>query len=164
MCAYTVMQHNLFWLSKMERSLLRKFTIKKPLVDMCEKSSGTIEYKIIVGFEVFTAFVMKRSVWDITPYSPFIISRHFGRKRLLHLRGRRISQARNQLATSSKSRVRRLPEFYVDDWFIDMVDRTQHNFWSLNNNNDTHISVMFLASRIIRIHEYEKRGSRDGEG
>jgi hypothetical protein len=36
-------------------------------------------YVSYVGFEVFTAGDMKRSIfWNITPYSPFKVNRRFG--------------------------------------------------------------------------------------
>jgi hypothetical protein len=39
---------------------------------------------------------MKTTIfWDITPYSPLIDNRRFGRTYLVHLRGRRIKRARN---------------------------------------------------------------------
>jgi hypothetical protein len=41
-------------------------------------------------------------IWDITLYSPLNIEGYFGRICRLHLRGRRISQARNQYEASNK--------------------------------------------------------------
>jgi hypothetical protein len=46
---------------------------------------------------------MKRSVfWDITSCNPFKVIRRFGGICNLHLQGRRIRQARNQLEADSK--------------------------------------------------------------
>jgi hypothetical protein len=46
-----------------------------------------------VGLEVLMTIVMKNSVfWDITPYSPLKVNRHFGGMCILHLK-RRICQA-----------------------------------------------------------------------
>jgi hypothetical protein len=43
-----------------------------------------------VGFEVFTAVVMKSIIfWDMTPCSPLIFNRRFGGTYRLHLQGRR---------------------------------------------------------------------------
>jgi hypothetical protein len=51
-----------------------------------------------VGFEVFTALVMKSTIfWDITPCNPLKVNRRFGGTYCLHLQGRKISRARNQL-------------------------------------------------------------------
>jgi hypothetical protein len=53
-------------------------------------------YKECVGFGVLTAVVMKTIIfWDITPRSPLNVNRRFGGIYLVHLQGRRISQARN---------------------------------------------------------------------
>jgi hypothetical protein len=58
---------------------------------------------LLLGFEVLTAVVMKSSIfWDITPYVPFKINRHFGGTCSFHRQGRRISQARNQHEEDSK--------------------------------------------------------------
>jgi hypothetical protein len=47
---------------------------------------------------------MKSSIfWDITPLSPLKVNRRFGGTYLLHLRGRRISEARNRREEGSKS-------------------------------------------------------------
>jgi hypothetical protein len=40
--------------------------------------------------------------WDITPFSPLKVKRHFGGKCSLHLQGRRISQVRNQHEAGSQ--------------------------------------------------------------
>jgi hypothetical protein len=54
-----------------------------------------------VGFEVFTAVVMKSAIfWDITPGSPFKVKRYFGGIFLPHLQGRKRSRARYQLRTA----------------------------------------------------------------
>jgi hypothetical protein len=51
----------------------------------------------VVGFEVLTAVVTKRSVsLFITPCRPLKVSRHFEGTYRLHLQGRKISRARNQ--------------------------------------------------------------------
>jgi hypothetical protein len=51
----------------------------------------------IVGFEVFTAVVMKSTIfWDITPCNPLEVNPRFGETYRLHLQGRRVRQARNQ--------------------------------------------------------------------
>jgi hypothetical protein len=45
---------------------------------------------IYVGFEVFTAVVMKSIIfWDMTPCSPLSVNRRFGGTYRLHLQGRR---------------------------------------------------------------------------
>jgi hypothetical protein len=57
----------------------------------------------VVGFEVVTAVVIKNSFFlDITPCSPLKVNCSFGRTRRLHLQGRRINQARNQLEEGNK--------------------------------------------------------------
>jgi hypothetical protein len=57
--------------------------------------------KKIVGFEVFTAVVMKSDiVWDITSCSPLKVNRRFGGTYRLYLQGRDINQARNQRSRS----------------------------------------------------------------
>jgi hypothetical protein len=57
----------------------------------------------LVGAEVLTVMVMKISIfWDITPCSPLKVNRLFGGTGLLHLKGRRISQARNQHDAGSR--------------------------------------------------------------
>jgi hypothetical protein len=44
----------------------------------------------IIGFEVFTAVVMKSIIfWDMTPCSPPKVNRRYGGTRRLHLQGRR---------------------------------------------------------------------------
>jgi hypothetical protein len=54
------------------------------------------------GFEVFTAMVMKTSIfWDIMPCSPVKVNRLFEGKNL-HLQGLRINQVRNQQEVNSK--------------------------------------------------------------
>jgi hypothetical protein len=51
------------------------------------------------GAEVLTAAVMKSSIfWAITPCSPLKVNRRLGGTYRLHLQGRRINKARNQLA------------------------------------------------------------------
>jgi hypothetical protein len=52
----------------------------------------------IVGFEVFTAVVMKSIIfWDMTPCSPLSFNRRFGGTSRLHLQGRR-----NRFSKTSK--------------------------------------------------------------
>jgi hypothetical protein len=58
-------------------------------------------YNIHSGFEVFTAVAVKSSILsDITPYSSLEANRHFGGICSLHFQGRRISQARKQVASN----------------------------------------------------------------
>jgi hypothetical protein len=58
---------------------------------LCGRSQVKLDF---VGFEVFTAVVVKSFIfWDMTPCSPLIFNRRFGRTYHLHLQGRRISQA-----------------------------------------------------------------------
>jgi hypothetical protein len=58
---------------------------------------------LIVGFVVLTAATIKRSIFlDITPCSPLEFNLRFEGICRLHLLGRRISQARNQLEAGSK--------------------------------------------------------------
>jgi hypothetical protein len=55
------------------------------------------KYPFSFGFEVLTAVEMKiLFFWDITPYSPVKVNRHFGGTNSPYLQGRRVSQARNQ--------------------------------------------------------------------
>jgi hypothetical protein len=64
-----------------------------------EDYKGSIELWY-VGFEVFTAVVMKSIIfWDMTPYSPSSFNRHFGGKYRLHLLGGRNKFSKNQLAS-----------------------------------------------------------------
>jgi hypothetical protein len=50
-----------------------------------------------IGSEVLTAVAKKSSIfWDITPCNPWKFKRHFGGSCRLHLRGRRVCQARSQ--------------------------------------------------------------------
>jgi hypothetical protein len=42
-----------------------------------------------LGFEVFTAVVMKSTIWDMTPCSPLSFNRRFGGTYRLHPQGRR---------------------------------------------------------------------------
>jgi hypothetical protein len=54
-------------------------------------------------FEVLTDVVMNSSVfWDVMPSSWLKVSQRFGVTYRLHLRGRRISQTRNQREAGSK--------------------------------------------------------------
>jgi hypothetical protein len=106
------MQHDFCFLPKMQWLLLRNFLMKEALVDMRGKSSATVERKTIVGFEVLTPIYV---FLDIMPCSRIIISGLFGGTCHL-LRGRRISQARNQHEASSKPSCTvtcnvRLPEY-----------------------------------------------------
>jgi hypothetical protein len=62
--------------------------------------------KIILGFKILTAVVMKIYFsWDITPCSPLQVNRLFGGTSLLHLQGQRVSEARNQLESGSKQNI-----------------------------------------------------------
>jgi hypothetical protein len=59
----------------------------------------------LVGFKVLTAVVMKSTIsWDITSCSPSKFKRCFGGAYRLHLQGRKISRARNQLSFHLLSR------------------------------------------------------------
>jgi hypothetical protein len=54
------------------------------------------------GFQFLTTVVIKSSVfWDVTPRSPLKVKRRFGGTHPLHLKGRRIRQARHQRESSS---------------------------------------------------------------
>jgi hypothetical protein len=60
------------------------------------ENSAEIYHIIIVGFEVFTAVVMKSSTfWDITPYIPLKVNIRFGETCRLYLQCGRRSQERN---------------------------------------------------------------------
>jgi hypothetical protein len=55
-------------------------------------------YYADVGFEVFTAVVMKSIIfWDMMPCSPLSCNQRFGGTYRLHLQGRRIISARTSL-------------------------------------------------------------------
>jgi hypothetical protein len=61
--------------------------------------TGNEKYSRNVGFEVFTAVVMKSIIfWDMTPCSPFSCTRRFGGTYRLHLQGRRIVQQTSEQA------------------------------------------------------------------
>jgi hypothetical protein len=80
---------------------LNNFGICPQLVFMCDYHNKQLLFSQTaltdVGFEVLTAVVMKSFIlWDITPYSPFKVNQPFGGTSLLHLQGRRISEARNR--------------------------------------------------------------------
>jgi hypothetical protein len=54
---------------------------------------------MFVGFEVFTAMVMKSIIfWDMTPCNPLSCTRRFGGMYHLHLQGRRIVQQTSEQA------------------------------------------------------------------
>jgi hypothetical protein len=75
-------------------------------VDMNLYNFKEANYILIVGFEVHTAVVMKSSVlWDETPCGPLKGNQCFRGICLLHLQGRRISQAKNRLEAGSKQNV-----------------------------------------------------------
>jgi hypothetical protein len=58
---------------------------------------------IVAGFEVLTTVVMENIIfWDITPCSPLKVSRHFGGKYHLHLRGPKVNQETYQHEARSK--------------------------------------------------------------
>jgi hypothetical protein len=60
-------------------------------------------FVVVTGFEVLTAVVTFTFIlWDITPRSQMKVNRRFGGT-CLHLRCRRISQARNQLCLLTSS-------------------------------------------------------------
>jgi hypothetical protein len=53
--------------------------------------------KIRLGFEVFTAVIMKSIIfWDMTPCSPLSFNRRFGGKYRLHFRVEEIGSANQQ--------------------------------------------------------------------
>jgi hypothetical protein len=64
------------------------------------------------NFIVHTRIIKSIIFWDITPWSPLKVNRHFGGTCCLHLQGWRISQERNQREAGSKenllSRIRGL--------------------------------------------------------
>jgi hypothetical protein len=58
---------------------------------------------LLVGFEVFTAVVVKSSVfWDITSCSLLKVNRRFGETRGFRLHNRGIRQGRSQYETGCK--------------------------------------------------------------
>jgi hypothetical protein len=70
----------------------------------------SIYQKLIVGFEVLAAVVMKSSIFCyITPCNPLKVNRGFGGTYRLHLQGRIIYRPRYQRES------RRLAEFYSED-------------------------------------------------
>jgi hypothetical protein len=78
-----------------------KYSIKGLLVRDPWKQHRLRKRKTLRRFEVLTAVVKKSSVfWDITPCSPLKVNRPFEGTCRLHLQGRRISQARNQLGSA----------------------------------------------------------------
>jgi hypothetical protein len=55
-----------------------------------------------VGFEVFTAVVMKSIIfWDMTLCSPLSVNRRFGGTYRLHLHGRRNKFSKNQQVSTT---------------------------------------------------------------
>jgi hypothetical protein len=58
-----------------------------------------------VGFEVFTAVVMKSIFWDVTPYSLLSCNRRFGGTYRLHLHGRRNNFSNMEAICSSETSV-----------------------------------------------------------
>jgi hypothetical protein len=84
-----------YWISIKNISFLEKLFIRK-----IYRYISYINKQTFIGFEVLTPVVMKSSIfWDTTPHSPLKVNRLFGGTSLLHLQGRKICQARNQLAT-----------------------------------------------------------------
>jgi hypothetical protein len=72
-----------------------------------------------LGFEVLTAVVMKGTIfWDVTPFSPLSANRRFGGTYRLHLKGRKISRARNQRESTCH------PEDGGDMFFQNGLQRT----------------------------------------
>jgi hypothetical protein len=62
------------------------------------------KYECCLGFEVFTAVVMKSTIlWDIKPCSLLKVNRRFGGTYRLLLHGRRISKAGNQRESRSQA-------------------------------------------------------------
>jgi hypothetical protein len=63
-------------------------------------------FMFYVGFEVFTAVVMKSTIfWDMTLCSPLSCNRRFGGTYRLHLQGRRIISARTSRQAGSKQAI-----------------------------------------------------------
>jgi hypothetical protein len=59
----------------------------------------------VVGFEVFTAVVMKSiTFWDMTPCSPSSFNLHFGGTYRFQLQGRRNKFSKNQLESRWQAR------------------------------------------------------------
>jgi hypothetical protein len=68
-----------------------------PCYSLKVHESLTCKFHFCVGFDVLTAVVMKNtSFWDITPRGPLEVNRRFGGAYRLHLRCRRINQARRR--------------------------------------------------------------------
>jgi hypothetical protein len=65
--------------------------------ELTEIGNKTLTIYLIVGFELLTAVVMKRCIFqDIRPRSPLKVNRRFGRTCEIHIQGRTISQTRNE--------------------------------------------------------------------
>jgi hypothetical protein len=63
------------------------------MLDNHDRNLSSRNHYSFVGFEVFTAVVMKGIIfWDMTPCSPLSCTRRFGGTYRLHLQGRRIVQ------------------------------------------------------------------------
>jgi hypothetical protein len=76
------------------------------------KLNGKQEIK--VGFEVFTAVVMKGIIfWDMTPCSPLSVNRRFGGTYRLHLQGQRNKFRKKPASKQVASRIIRQPEIRV---------------------------------------------------
>jgi hypothetical protein len=64
------------------------------------KTMKNVNTLFLVGFEVFTAVVMKSIIfWDMTQCSPSSFNRRFGEAYRLHLQGRRNKFSKNQQAS-----------------------------------------------------------------
>jgi hypothetical protein len=98
---------------------------------------------LIVGFEVLTAVVMKSIIfWGITQCSLLKVIGRFGGTYRLHLQGRRISRARNQLESRWKAPAftmvafQRSTRYYIpEDRTLQMVNRL-----NVRKNHKKHIN------------------------
>jgi hypothetical protein len=113
----TLMQHSLFITDSH-----RTYNLFHCQISVCRGSFHLREQqcraqtpRIYVGFEVFTAVVMKSAIfWDMTPCSLLSCNRRFWGRYRLHLQGRRNNFSKNQqvsrsVATQQTTR-RHIPE------------------------------------------------------
>jgi hypothetical protein len=85
-------------LTPCSRALIEELMVAQLLKNLSPLRNLKSNYRL--GFEIFAAVVMKSAVLrDITPCSPLKVNRRFGGTYRLHLQGRRISRARNQVAS-----------------------------------------------------------------
>jgi hypothetical protein len=131
-----VHQFTTYW----NKKNLIQFEVLSPYIckDTCNSTliNGICTSTDLVGFDVLTAMVMKRYLWDITPSSLLRINRRFGGTCRLHLQGRKISQARNQHESSSLHNVlarlqvdfkRTTPRYIAEGWTL----QVQINYFQL---------------------------------